>query len=204
MFGRCHSDGVSPPTAESRARRRLGVGAAIVLVLAAACASVVIGMVRSAAAPADEVISAPAATAELPSLYVHVFGSVVRPGLYRLDDGARVVDVIAAAGGLTPDAEATAVNLARRLTDGEQLYVPAVGEAPPAATAGGVASDGRVNLNTADVAALDTLPRIGSAIAERIIQWRETNGAFTSVDDLLSVPGIGEKMLTGLRDLVTV
>jgi competence protein ComEA len=61
-----------------------------------------------------------------------------------------------------------------------------------------------VNLNTADVAALDTLPRVGPAIAERIIAWREENGRFTSVDDLLSVPGIGEKMLAGLRDLVTV
>ena len=77
-------------------------------------------------------------------------------------------------------------------------------EGSGAGSGGGVASDGRVNLNTADATALDTLPRIGPAIAERIIQWREANGAFTSVDDLLAVPGIGEKMLASIRDLVTV
>lgn len=194
---------MSGASLQTRARRRLGVGAAIVLVLAAAATSVVIGIVRSTAAPASEVVAA-TVTAELPALYVHVFGAVANPGLYRLDDGARVVDVIAAAGGLTSDADDTAINLARRLTDGEQVRVPIIGESPPAASVPGVATDGRVNLNTADVAALDTLPRVGPAIAQRIIDWREANGAFTSVDDLLSVPGIGEKMLAGLRDLVTV
>jgi competence protein ComEA len=67
-----------------------------------------------------------------------------------------------------------------------------------------VAGDGRINLNTAGVAELDTLPRIGPAMAERIIAWRDDNGGFTSVEDLLAVPGIGDKMLEGLRDLVTV
>ncbi|MFT4052387.1 MAG: ComEA family DNA-binding protein [Microbacterium sp.] len=188
------------------ARRRLGVGAAIVLVLVAVAVSVVIGLVRSAGtsdADGEQVVSA-SASVELPSLYVHVYGAVVAPGLYRLDEGARVMDVIAAAGGLTPDADDTAVNLARRLTDGEQLRIPVAGEASAPATDAGAASDGRVNLNTADATALDTLPGIGPAIAERIIQWREDNGAFTSVDDLLSVSGIGEKTLAALRDLVTV
>ncbi len=182
------------------------MGAAIVAVLAAAAASVAIGVVRTAATPdpTGEHVVAATTDAELPALYVHVSGAVARPGLYRLDDGSRVVDVIAAAGGLTGDADRSAVNLARRLSDGEQLRVPVVGEAPPAAAGEGVASDGRVNLNTADAAALDTLPRVGPAIAERIIQWRDANGAFTSVDDLLSVPGIGDKMLAALRDLVTV
>ncbi len=191
------------------ARRRLGVGAAIVLVLAAAVVSVVIGIVRAGEAPDADGGSVVVATgsAELPAIYVHVFGAVAEPGLYRLEDGARVIDVVAAAGGLTDDADETAINLARRVTDGEQLQVPVVGAAPAdgsAGAGGAIASDGRVNLNTADVADLDTLPRVGPAIAERIIQWREENGRFTSVDDLLSVPGIGEKMLASLRDLVTV
>ncbi len=188
------------------------MGAAIILVLVLAAVSVVIGIVRSAGATgsAGERIALATGAPQLPAVYVHVYGAVVHPGLYRLDEGARVVDVIAAAGGLTPEADRTAVNLARRLTDGEQLRLPAVGEAPGSGTVGasgappGIASDGRVNLNTADVAALDTLPRIGPALAQRIVQWREDNGAFTSVDDLLSVPGIGDKMLDGLRDLVTV
>ncbi|WP_448656236.1 helix-hairpin-helix domain-containing protein [Microbacterium lacticum] len=202
---------MSAATIDRPARRRLGVGAAIVLVLVVAAVSVLIGVVRSAGAPdvSGEQVVAATGAAELPPVYVHVFGAVQRPGLYRLDEGARVVDVIAAAGGLTPEADETAVNLARRVADGEQLRLPAIGEAPPpaggaAGGAGAVASGGRVNLNTADIAALDTLPRVGPAIAERIIQWRETNGAFTSVDDLLAVPGIGEKMLASIRDLVTV
>jgi len=188
------------------ARRRLGVGAAIVLVLVAAAIAVVVGIVRSAVPePAGVAVVAGSPVAEPPAVYVHVFGAVQAPGLYRLDDGARVVDVIAAAGGMTADADESAVNLARRVVDGEQLHVPAVGEEPPAAdTQPGIAADGRVNLNTADEAALDTLPRIGPAIAARIIEWRDAHGAFTSIDDLLAVPGIGEKMLAGLRDLVTV
>ena len=194
-------------TLEGPARRSLGVGAAIVLVLAAAATSVVVGVVRTSATSdaVGEPVAVSAAAPAPASVYVHVFGAVVRPGLYRLDDGARVVDVIASAGGLAPDADESAVNLARRVSDGEPLRVPVIGEAlATGETAPGVASDGRVNLNTADVSALDTLPRVGPAIAERIIQWREDNGPFTSVDDLLSVPGIGDKMLASLRDLVTV
>lgn len=183
-------------------RRRVGTGAAIVLVLAITAIAVVVGMLRSGAAAPAESVAVAVADPTPPPVYVHVSGAVEWPGLYRLDDGARVVDVVAAAGGLSDDADATAINLARPLTDGEQLHVPRAGEtAAPAAAANG---DGRVNLNTADAAALDALPRVGPAIAERIISWRTENGRFTSVDDLLSVPGIGEKMLAGLRDRVTV
>ncbi len=182
------------------------MGAAIVLVLVVAAVSVAIGVVRTAGTtPAKgEQIAGSSALAEPPAVYVHVFGAVQRPGLYRLADDARVVDLIAAAGGLTPDADANAVNLARRVADGEQVRVPVVGESPPADATAGMDAEGRVNLNTADAAALDTLPRIGPAIAERIIQWRDEHGRFTSVDDLLSVPGIGDKMIASLRDLVTV
>lgn len=181
----------------------MGVGAAVVLVIVAAAISVVIGVVRGAAAT-EEPVAAVISEAAMPAIYVHVFGAVVEPGLYRLDDGARVVDIVAAAGGLTDNADESAINLARVLADGEQLYVPVIGEvAPPAVEAHGSAG-GLVNLNSADVSALDGLPRIGPAIADRIIEWRETNGPFTSVDDLLAVPGIGEKMLAALRDLVTV
>lgn len=180
------------------------MGAAIVVVLLAACVTVGIGVVRTASAPVED-IPYTEASAEPAALYVHVFGAVTIPGLYRLPDGSRVVDVVAAAGGLAVDADTSAVNLARRLTDGEQLYVPAIGEVSANAPAGTApAGDGLVNLNTADAAALDTLPRIGPAIAERILAWRDDNGRFTSVEDLLAVPGIGEIMLEGLRDLVTV
>ncbi len=177
--------------------------------MVALAVTVGIGILRGAGSPAqDVVIASDAATAVAVSpgdVFVHVTGAVAAPGLYRLFEGARVVDAIAAAGGFADGADRSAVNLARAVSDGEQLVVPVVGEAPAAQTDDATtAGDGRVNLNTADVAALDTLPRIGPALAQRIIDWREQNGRFTSVEDLLAVPGIGDKMLEGLRDLVTV
>jgi competence protein ComEA len=113
-----------------------------------------------------------------------------------------LVDAVAAAGGTTDDADLTAINLARVLADGEQIIVPVIGAA--AETGGTTPGDDRVDLNTADQAALESLPRIGPALAERIITWREENGRFASVDDLLAVPGIGEKLLAGIRDGVRV
>ena len=191
--------------------RRFGFGAAVVVVLVAVAVTVVIGMVRTGAAPIESVSITespgpsesvvPSAQATL--LSVHVAGRVRAPGLYILDPGTRVVDAIAAAGGFADDAEQGAVNLARPLTDGEQVMVPAVGAAPVTAPAG-TNGQGVLNLNQADASDLEELPRIGPALAGRIIDWREQNGAFTSVDDLLAVPGIGEKMLEGLRELVTV
>jgi competence protein ComEA len=190
-------------------RRRLGLGAAVVLVIAALAVTVAIGIFRGASAPVERVsIDEQQTDAATPAaLYVHVSGAVAAPGLYVLGSGARVVDAIAAAGGFAKDAEGGAVNLARPLSDGEQLHVPVVGEAPQEGGGAGAASgpgDGRVALNSADLAALDTLPRIGPALAQRIIDWREANGGFTAVEDLLAVPGIGDKMLESLRDLVTL
>lgn len=142
---------------------------------------------------------------------LHVVGAVVDPGIVELPLGSRVVDAIAAAGGPTDDADLAGVNLARPLTDGEQLRVPRVGEVPPPGANGaggagstGVGADGRVNINTADTTALESLPGVGPAIASRIIAWRDENGPFRSVDELSAVSGIGEKTLDGLRDQATV
>ncbi len=144
---------------------------------------------------------------------LHVLGAVVDPGIVELPLGSRVVDAIAAAGGPTDAADLAAVNLARVVADGEQLRLPAVGEAPPPGAAGaggaggagsGVSADGHINLNTADAAGLEQLPGIGPAIAARIIAWREQNGPFRSVDELTAVSGIGQKTLDGLRDRATV
>lgn len=187
-------------------RRRLGVGAAIALVVAVAAVTIAVGIVRTGAESGVETLpdAGPASVAPA-GVYVHVSGEVRDPGLYRLESSARVVDAVAAAGGFTDEASREAVNLARPVSDGEQLVVPAEGaEGAHAAAPVQPEGDGRVNLNTADLAALDTLPRIGPAIAQRILDWREANGRFTSVDDLMAVPGIGEKMLAALRDLVTV
>ncbi|GAA1847032.1 helix-hairpin-helix domain-containing protein [Microbacterium koreense] len=190
-------------------RRRLGFGAAVVLVLGVLAVTVAIGVVRSATAPMEHVVyeatpasSPPASDNEV---FVHVSGAVVNPGLYALERDQRVVDAIAAAGGFAPDAQEGGVNLARAVNDGELLVVPRVGEETiDAGGAGGVIADGRVNLNTADIAALETLPRIGPALAQRIVEWREANGGFRVVEDLLAVSGIGDKMFESLRELVFV
>ena len=144
---------------------------------------------------------APGEATETPvsaDIYVHILGEVRRPGLYALRDGDRAVDAVAAAGGFT---DAAGLNLARFVSDGEQIIVPAIGEAP-AAGAGGV--PGKVNLNTADATLLDTLPGVGPATAAKIIAWREQNGRFESIEDLLDVGGIGQAKFEGLRDLVTI
>ena len=159
---------------------------------------------RSAVEPASST-----ATETVASAVVHVAGQVARPGIVRLASGSRVVDAVEAAGGPLPDADLAAVNLARPVVDGEQVYVPKPGEAAPAApgvaAGGGAAVDGApIDLNTADASALDSLPGVGPVLAERIIAWRTEHGRFTSVDELGEVSGIGEKLLGQIRDRVTV
>lgn len=187
------------------ARLRVRVGAVIVVVLVALGCAVLATALTGSPTPVEiargELGSGgDAIVVESPSLFVHVTGAVMRPGLFELAEGSRVIDAIAAAGGFTDEANRDQLNLARLLTDGEQFAVPAAGDDVDAAAA----SDGRVNLNTADAAALDTLPRIGPAMAARILAWREANGRFASVDDLRNVAGIGDATFDGLRDLVTI
>ncbi|WP_071045825.1 ComEA family DNA-binding protein [Microbacterium sp. UBA3394] len=193
-------------TSDTSTARRWGVGGLVLLVLAGLVVTVVIGLVRGATAPVETVTVDDLTTPGAPAadLYVHVSGAVAGPGLYVLADGARVMDAVAAAGGFTGDADSAAVNLARPIADGEQLHVPAKGEAPVPATGSASGGAGPIDLNTADVAALETLPGIGPTLGGRIVAWREENGRFTSVDDLLAVPGIGEKLLAGMRDLIVV
>ncbi|GAA4765493.1 ComEA family DNA-binding protein [Microbacterium gilvum] len=189
-------------------RARLGAGGVIVLALGALAVVIGVGVWRGAASPVEPVaVETPTASIAAGQLYVHVQGAVREPGLYVLDAGARVVDAVSAAGGFADDADESGVNLARPVADGEQLAVPVEGEAPASGAPdapGAPAGPGLVNLNTADAAALEELPRIGPAIAERIIAWRDENGPFTAVDDLLAVSGIGDAMLDTLRPLVTV
>lgn len=163
--------------------------------------------------PVATTVTGPPSTSAPPPEHVvaHAAGAVARPGVYRLDAGARVADLVDAAGGLTPEADPDRVNLAAPVVDGAQVYVPAVGEQPPpvAPAAGDTATTtaapvGPVNLNTATAAELDTLPGVGPATAAAILEWRVANGGFTSVDQLLDVRGIGEAKLAELRPLVTV
>lgn len=200
-------------------------GAVVVLVIAALVVAVLVSLLGSGgtvrtvdgaeltglAEPVGETKPGSASPSVAPTgeLYIHVLGAVGAPGVYRLPDGSRAFDAIAAAGGLLPDADAAAVNLARFVSDGEQLLVPVLGAAPSgagAAGASGGASGGSqlVNLNTASAAELTSLPGIGDALASRIVAWREANGRFVTVDDLSAVEGIGAKTLDGLRPSATV
>jgi competence protein ComEA len=211
----------APAPDARRARVRVGVGAALILVLVGLGCAVFItaitphgasSVVAPSAVPSGPpssgaVGSSGAAASSGTVIYVHILGQVNDPGLYALHDGDRAVDVVAAAGGLTPAADPAALNLARFLSDGEQIIVPAVGETIPAAGiaggAAGGATGGKVNINTADESTLETLPRVGPAMAARILAWRAANGRFTAIEDLMSVSGIGEKTFEGLKDLVT-
>jgi len=157
-------------------------------------------------------------TTVVAEVVVHVAGAVVSPGVRRLPPGSRVIDALEAAGGALPDADLPRINLAAPLVDGQQVYVPKPGEQPPMAAGvpggagggGGAVGPGSsvpgalVDLNTATAEQLDTLPGVGPSTAAAIIAYRDENGPFTSVDQLLDVRGIGEAKLEQLRDLVSV
>ena len=224
------------PAAPRGPRWRVGIGAVVVLVLVVLVVVVAVSAVATRGGAGEVAVTSgpsPSSGAEGlvggaagdqaatpgPAVFVHVHGRVALPGLYELAPGARVVDVVAAAGGFAADADQGAVNLARPLVDGEQLYVPAAGETVPGVVgqgspgAGGAAAQGSgaaggtgglVDLNAADAAQLEALPGVGPATSAAILDWRRQNGSFRSVDDLLDVSGIGEKTLETLRPLVTV
>ena len=155
--------------------------------------------------------ASPTSSAPPSRLVVHVAGAVARPGVYELAPGARVHAALDAAGGSLAEAATDALNLAAPLADGERVYVPVVGESvppPPAPPADAAASPsvpaGPVDLNRATAAELDLLPGIGPATAQAIVDHREANGPFASVDDLEAVRGIGPAKLEAIRPLVAV
>ncbi len=166
-------------------------------------------------ASADDADESSAKSSSAAEVYVDVDGAVVRPGVYRLKDGARVSQAIDAAGGLTAEADVTGLNRASKVADGQKIYVPKVGEQQAVAADGGAdngavlasgANDvaGLVNINTASAAELQTLSGIGPSMAQSIIDERTKNGAFASVDDLMRVSGIGEKKLAKIKDCICV
>ncbi|MDO4887178.1 MAG: helix-hairpin-helix domain-containing protein [Actinomycetaceae bacterium] len=163
-----------------------------------------------ASAPRASDEPAPAASGEEGGeIVVYVSGHVAQPGVYTLPAGARIGDVVAAAGGLTPEADTSLVNLAAPVADGDHLHVVATGEQPVTDPAGQSAAgtgqaDGQINVNTASEQELQELPGVGPVTAASIVEWREENGRFESVDDLLEVSGIGEATLDKFRDRVAL
>ncbi|TEB16431.1 ComE operon protein 1 [Pelotomaculum sp. FP] len=159
-------------------------------------------------------------------LLIHVTGAVVKPGVYQLPAGSRIIDAVNKAGP-TGEADLDVLKLATPVTDGQTIYVPVKGAAgqpgavgstnpsaaaavsPVAASSAGAGNSaqqagGKVNINTADQAQLDTLPGVGPAYAQRIIQYREINGPFKTIEDIKQVSGIGDKRFEQLKDLITV
>lgn len=157
--------------------------------------------------PAPIVIEPPLPTATPGPIRVYVSGAVAHADVYALPPDTIVQDAINAAGGTASDADVTHLNLASRLEDGDAVYVPRIGEAPtpaPTSAAGGTLPTGPVNINSATQAELETLPGIGPAIAQRIIEYREANGPFPTIEAIQEVPGIGPAIFEQIKDLITV
>lgn len=180
-------------------RRLLVVAAGVLLVVLFAARLL---LRHDAAAPPPPVAAAPAAAKPATSqLVVHVVGAVRRPGIYRFREGARVADAVARAGGATRRADVEVVNLAATLSDGQQIVVPRRGSGGGAAGTAGAAAAGPVHLNSATLEQLDALPGVGPVTAQKILDYRQEHGAFSSVDDLDAIPGIGPARLEQLRDV---
>lgn len=139
---------------------------------------------------------------------IYITGAVMRPGVYRMPPGTRVYQAVEQAGGFTSEADPEAFNMALPLDDGIHIHVPrkSEGHGPPVSGQVGAVGGGTalIDLNRSDAAALQSLPGIGPKLAQEIIRHREERGRFTSVEDLLSVKGIGEKKFSDIRNLVTV
>jgi competence protein ComEA len=194
--------------------RLLGAATSVVVIVGLAWL-----LMRQPAAPVEdsmeyattsmpELTSITRATNTPSTITVHVAGQVLRPGVYRLDSGSRVIDAVDVAGGAAFGADSNAINLAAPLADGQRVYVPAVGEAVPveASREGSDVSTVSfpIDINVASASDLDRLPGIGPATAEAIVRHRDERGRFASVDGLLDVPGIGEAKLAAIRGLVAV
>ena len=196
-------------------------GAALALLAAVALAAGAVALLTGGDDAAQVRIVAPeptaAATPAATDIRVQVSGAVMSPGVYSMNNGDRVMDAIAAAGGVDPGADLSGINLALRVQDEAHYHVPTVGETPPPSPAGASSTSpgtgGRgtssttnllIDLNTASAQGLESLPGIGPVMAGRIVAHREVNGPFAAVDDVQDVPGIGPKTLESIRSLVTV
>jgi competence protein ComEA len=183
-------------------RQALVLAAAALLLLAVAGRTLAGAGAATETPPAALVAERPATVSRL---VVHVAGAVREPGLYRLDEGSRVADAVARAGGAAASADTTALNLAAPLVDGMQVVVPVRPPAgDPGATGGaGAGPAARVSLSSATLEQLDALPGIGPVTAQKILDHRAAHGGFRSVDDLDAIPGIGPARVEQLRELVT-
>ncbi len=154
-------------------------------------------------------------TIQKPNIFVHVVGEVVNPGIFMVQSQARLFDAIFAAGGLTKLADQSSINLAREVSDGEQIVVFAVGSGGSIGSGAGISgslangggsmqSKALVSLNRASQLELESLPGVGPTLAGRMIDWRTANGGFKKKEDLLKVSGIGQKLFASMKDKLTL
>jgi competence protein ComEA len=174
----------------------------IVVVVVAVALGIGLGLLRR---PSLEFVDSAEPTSSQPGQHdpaeVHVGGWVLSPGVVSVGEGSIVADAIAAAGGFKPGAVTDAINLAAPVASGDQVIVPGPGDVPNVGSPE-TARAGPLSINTASVEQLQELPGVGPVLAERIVEHRESNGRFDTVEDLLDVPGIGEAKLAALSDLV--
>ncbi len=179
--------------------------------------AVLIGVIYLLRRPEPRVITVstplPRVTPIEEPIQVQVKGAINQPGVYKINSGSRVSDLLDAAGGARPDADLDQLNLARKLQDGEEIILATratLVESPASVTpgfAGPPATDipgGSININTATVERLDTLPHIGTVLAQRIVDYRVQNGPFKKIEDIKNVKGIGDAMFDDIKALITV
>jgi competence protein ComEA len=194
------------------------LGKSVVLTFGAVVA-IVAFLINGAVSNSSQSVSLQEPSAELKSdqvsvvpatIFVHVVGEVLEPGIYQLESGSRVVDAIFAAGGITKTADQSSVNLAREISDGEQVIIFKLGDNGESLVIGSSANSSAgkatalISLNRASPLELEALPGVGPALAARIVDWRTANGGFKKKEDLLNISGIGDKLFSGIKDEVTL
>lgn len=137
-------------------------------------------------------------------IQVHVAGEVNKPGVYKLDEGSRIMDAVNAAGGFTDKADKNSLNLAKVLEDGEQIMINSTDSASQNTTQGSANNNGKININTADLSQLQTLNGVGPSTAQKIIDYRNANGKFKAIEDIKKVSGIGDKTYEKFKDQICV
>ena len=193
-------------TTESNWLERYGTYISLLLLSSILVGGVILYLRLPRPSPIEIIETTPAPTPA--EIGVYVVGAVLNPGVYFLPQGSRVEDALEAAGGPTDEADLVRVNLAKRVYDEEQIYLPRLGEEnpplpPPSAPSGGQAG-GKIDINAATAVELETLPGIGPVLAQRIVDCRETNGPFAAIEDIKNVQGIGDVTFEEIKELIFV
>lgn len=191
---------VTPPPQAIRPILKIVIAAVLVtagLVWISRPTPIALPQVASPGIPITTNSDSPASVLSFDQIVVDVKGDVLTPGLVTLPAGSRVADAIAAAGGVIPSANVTALNLAERLSDGQMIFIGNTQSLE-------MNSDPRINLNVATETELDSLPGVGPVMAKRILDWRESNQRFHSIEELQEVPGIGPKVFANLKALIRI